>query len=479
VVVVVAGFELTHFILLFFLTQIFLPFTFAALSTKFTMEVQEKTPIYEEPEACDESIIMTKPPAPELTENNVPKVISLNRLILKITDPFNDDYWLRVFWFTYRTFAKPKVVLKKFIERFDVPPLNDSLNYSYLEEHYYNVVLKRAIQEKVISLLYDWVQNYFFDFEDDMVEMLSAFCSGPLSQAEYKGAAQEILDALKTVSRQQQWQQAKPLDQAQAVISLIQSRTSGRPPPNTPEVPFKLINATDKEIAEQLTLIDFRFYSEVKFSEMLGQAWNKDKKRHMAPNLMLNINFLNKVSSWVSYQILTQEDDNKRKKVIKKFLRVMGELRELNSYNMIMAVNSGLNTSSIHRLSNLWELIGEKELAVKEPINELIATSGNSKNFRDAMNTNYNTGKNCSPYVGIYLRDLVFLDDGNPTFMDGKINFMKCIQTYNIYHQVLRFQGREYRFTPNTAFIKEILNYKVVDDETMYKISLQVQPRKG
>lgn len=56
------------------------------------MEVQEKTPIYDEPEACDESITMQKPPALEHTENNVPKMISLNRLLLKITDPFNGNY---------------------------------------------------------------------------------------------------------------------------------------------------------------------------------------------------------------------------------------------------------------------------------------------------------------------------------------------------------------------------------------------------
>lgn len=143
-----------------------------------------------------------------------------------------------------------------------------------------------------------------------------------------------------------------------------------------------------------------------------------------------------------------------------------------------MAVNAGLTNSSIHRLSNTWEQLGEKEMALKEPINELIATASNSRNFREAMNNNYASGKNCSPYVGIYLRDLVFLDDGNPTFIDNKINFLKCIQTYNIMFQIIRFQGREYRINPNPNIIKEIMSHKVIDEDSLYKMSLSVQARK-
>lgn len=110
-----------------------------------------------------------------------------------------DDYWIRVFWFTYRSFTNPKIIVKKIIERFDVPPLNDFINYSYMEETYYNVVLKRNIQEKVISILYEWIQNYYFDFDDEMCDNLSAFCNGPLSQSEFKGAAREMLELMKSV----------------------------------------------------------------------------------------------------------------------------------------------------------------------------------------------------------------------------------------------------------------------------------------
>lgn len=199
----------------------------------------------------------------------------------------------------------------------------------------------------------------------------------------------------------------------------------------------------------------------------------------MAPNIMNNINFLNKISSWVCYSILSAEDEKARKKIIKKFLSVLTELKDLASYNMIMAVYSALTNSAVHRLSNTWEGMDEKSISTKDAINEFISTQGNSKNFREAMNQNYTSGKPCAPYMGIYLKDLVFLDDGQPTYLDNKINYLKCMQTYNIMFQILRFQTREYKIAQNPVIVREITNFKNVDDDSLYKMSLQVQPRKS
>lgn len=39
---------------------------------------------------------------------------------------------------------------------------------------------------------------------------------------------------------------------------------------------------------------------------------------------------------------------------------------DLNSLNMINAVNSGLNSSSIHRLSQTWNEIDEKTMKLRD-----------------------------------------------------------------------------------------------------------------
>jgi son of sevenless len=242
--------------------------------------------------------------------------------------------------------------------------------------------------------------------------------------------------------------------------------------------PFNVLNISGKELAEQLTYIDYKYYSEIKFTEMLGQSWNKEKKRFMAPNLMRSINFLNKISGWVAVQILTENNLEKRVKIVKYFLKVLPELVNLNSLNMIQAVNSALSGSAIHRLNNTWEQIEEKEIQERTKVDELISTRGNFKNLRNTMSNCYDSGKECSPFIGILLKDLVFFDDGNPKLVDGKINFNKCIGFFSIMKNILRFQKRDFNIIPNPKIIKSIVEFKPMDEKILYNMSLQLQPRK-
>lgn len=59
------------------------------------------------------------------------------------------------------------------------------------------------------------------------------------------------------------------------------------------------------------------------------------------------------------------------------------------------------------------------------------------------MDNCYNESLKCCPYVGVYLTDLVFIDE-NKNYVDGKINFQKIILLYNAMFNVLRFQNKPY-----------------------------------
>ena len=113
----------------------------------------------------------------------------------------------------------------------------------------------------------------------------------------------------------------------------------------------------------------------------------------------------------------------------------------------------------------------------QQKVKSLAASSGNSKAFREAMKTNYLKGYRCAPFVAIFYRDIVFLDDGNPNHLEDKINFLKCVNMYNTMFQILRFQGRFYNITPNPDFIREVLSFNVIEEDTLYEMSLERQPR--
>jgi len=456
---------------------------------KFSMESQATLPIYEEPEACEHSIVMQKCPAPELFAGDVPKVAGINRLLLLITDYYAPTFLEDVMWYTYRSSIKPKIVLNKILQRYFVPELSEKdYIFNDFEKSFFTTVICVGIKRKCLNLIYKFVTHYQFDFDEEMLVNVKEFldqAESQLSEASdiattvdvgLKCVIDAIRQTLPKMDRKQPWQKVRSIENIFGVVENKKAKMLG-----APKKEFNIFEALSaKEIAEQLTYMDYTLYNEIHFTEILDQAWNKDKRRHQAPNVMLNINFLNKVSSWLAYCILNSDELPNRVKLLKKILQVLGFLKDLNSFNMVMAVIGGLGGTPIHRLSQTWDEIDERSLQIRQQCNELSSSKGNSKAFRVAMNDCYTSGKPCAPYIGIYLRDLVFTDDGNPTIMDGKINFSKCTNTYNVMHQVLRFRGRPYDIDPNKEFIQEMLDFdeKKVNENYLHDLSLQVQPRK-
>ena len=52
------------------------------------------------------------------------------------------------------------------------------------------------------------------------------------------------------------------------------------------------------------------------------------------------------------------------------------------------------------------------------------------------------------PYLGMYLTDLTFIDDGNPDTVDGKINWNKRELTYRVLSEIELYQQVPYNFPP-------------------------------
>lgn len=227
-----------------------------------------------------------------------------------------DKYIENVFWWTYRSVISPPLLLKKLIERWYIPSLSESLNYAKSDVIYYETVVKRQVQQHVVRTMYNWVKHYYFDFTDEMVSTLQQFCNTELNIYGYRGLQKELLDLMNTTSREPHWKTAKTEEQLLGV-------TASTPEASSSILSNLLMTMTEREIADQLTLADFKIYKEIHFTEMIGLAWTKDGKRHMVPNIMNNIEMLNKVANWVTASILKEEDMRTRKKVLRKFIKIL------------------------------------------------------------------------------------------------------------------------------------------------------------
>jgi hypothetical protein len=70
-------------------------------------------------------------------------------------------------------------------------------------------------------------------------------------------------------------------------------------------------------------MIDWQLFSCVKPAEFLGQAWQKEDRRTIAPHLSALASRFDKVSFWVATRIVTEPTPKKQAHFIEKIIEVM------------------------------------------------------------------------------------------------------------------------------------------------------------
>ena len=65
-----------------------------------------------------------------------------------------------------------------------------------------------------------------------------------------------------------------------------------------------------------------------------------------------------------------------------------------------------------------------------EKLQNLISSDGRFRNLRETL---HRTDPPCIPYLGMYLSDLTFIEEGTPNFTDnGLLNFAKMRMVNNV-----------------------------------------------
>ena len=133
------------------------------------------------------------------------------------------------------------------------------------------------------------------------------------------------------------------------------------PPPKTlvpsklPDIAkLKFSDIEPKECARQLTLISEAAFAQISPRELIDLSWaekannnnnNNDPNNHI---IAFSARF-NRVADWVVTEIVLAPNMHQRKDIIQRFLQVAKYCHELNNYNDLTAIISGLNSSPILR----------------------------------------------------------------------------------------------------------------------------------
>lgn len=237
---------------------------------------------------------------------------------------------------------------------------------------------------------------------------------------------------------------------------------------------FDLIDIHPLEIARQIAIYEFNLFKAVPPRELLGQKWLKSDKLEIAPRLTTFIQSFNIISYWVVNTIVTTELMVPRGALIGKFIEIAGHLLDLNAYDCMVAIISGLENSSVFRLKHAWNEVSEEDKQTKERCQAVMNTKHSYKEYRTALHA---TTSATIPYFGVHLQDLTFIEDGSKDEVNGLTNFKKRALISRVIQEIKQFQQSSYILQPVPELQDYLLSIKAFNEKDAYDLSLAIEPR--
>jgi hypothetical protein len=229
------------------------------------------------------------------------------------------------------------------------------------------------------------------------------------------------------------------------------------------------------EIARQLTIIETKLFTCIKSIEFLGKKWSDFE----TSTIRKTVRHANNVTAWVSKTILKENDSKRRSNIIVKFIEIADKCRCLNNFATTMAILASMSSSSIYRLRKTWSLINPKKLDIFNELNTLMSPSMNFAKYRKAL---ADRSLPAIPFIGCYLTDLTFLEDGLPSYIAAQpylVNFAKMGRIADVIIEIQRFQQRPMVYDSVPEIQSMIIeDFKsLLHEEQMYQMSLLLEPK--
>jgi hypothetical protein len=187
----------------------------------------------------------------------------------------------------------------------------------------------------------------------------------------------------------------------------------------------------------------------------------------------------NYYSTWVVTEIVSEKKLRARRALVAKIIKICEHLRELNNFHILYAFISAMSNSAVSRLKWTSEKLNKSAKTSLSELESLMAMEGSFRNYRDAMKNTSNLA--VVPYIGVILKDLTFIEDGNPNAIDDLINWSKRKLVFDVVGDYLRGQIVPYKLHPLTVasqpMSKILYELPQLDESEQYDNSLKCEPR--
>ncbi|OAD72335.1 hypothetical protein PHYBLDRAFT_113520, partial [Phycomyces blakesleeanus NRRL 1555(-)] len=370
---------------------------------------------------------------------------------------------------TYRSFCTTQELFEELFMRYMLTPPED---LTAEELTVWQEKKLKLVRLRVFNVIKSWLDTYFNEEEDQATLPTLAMFTEDYVRVTMKFGYDQLIKLIKKRMDSEENGQIRKM-----TLNIRSEMPQPILPKNMRRIRFLELDAL--EMARQLTIMDFKLYNRIKPVECLDKNWGKGDSEHIAVNVKASIEYSNQVTAWVTDSILSKDDVRKRAVVVKHWVVIAEKCRLLNNYNTCMAILSSFDNSSVGRLRRTWELMNARTNQTLASIRRLMGANRNFTEYRDII---HHANPPCIPFLGIYLQDLTFIEDGNSNYLkksDNMINFSKRMKTAEVIRELQQHQSTPYLLQA-VPDIQEFITTHLQssrDEETLYNLSLALEPR--
>ncbi|KAJ3361848.1 Son of sevenless 2 [Allomyces javanicus] len=414
----------------------------------------------------------------KVNDQGVVTAATLNKLIERMTvDKITDfDEYTNLtatFLLTYHSFASPKQVLAKLMERYHVPRFGHQSLPDYDR-------IRSNVQSRVCNVIKLWTKQYptcFFEPAGHaLIEDLLEFTARVMAVDKQAGLGKQIRCSLFKLSsaRDRKSTHAQP----PAPLSRVPRLKTG----------VTLFHHDPIDIARQLCLADHAVYRRMKPTELLGQAWMHADAQTRAPTIFLLTKRFNALARWFTRSVLAVRDVSGRAVRVEWIVEVAAYLAEFRDYLALMAILAALGSAPVSRLKHTRAAMASRARKKLGDLEEMMHPKHSHKRYREqfrAVRGDGGGGAARIPYLTVHLTDLVGIEDGNPDSIGTLINVAKRRLVHGVISDLLAAQDDEFPFAsvPDVQRLLALCHapaapgLREVTDDELFRISLELEPR--
>ncbi|OLL26815.1 Cell division control protein 25 [Neolecta irregularis DAH-3] len=426
---------------------------------------------------------------------------TLSALVERMTihDSTPDAMFTATFFLTFRLFSQPQQVAMALVKRYQTA-FNDAMDPDWESKY------ATPIRLRVYNVFKGWLESHWRrDQDEEALDVILKFAQEDLASRLPQAAKrlQELVEkassrhrlllprTLSSIGKPPIVGHFSPSEAApvpppiitKAQLAHLRTYTSGSPKSDIPSV----LDLDALEIARQLTIKESEIFNNIMPEELVGQEFNRKSGQSSSIHVKAMSSLSTDMAGWVAESILRESDTKRRAQIIKQWIKIGDRCLALNNYSSVMSILCALESSTIARLRKTWEALSTK---VKTTFENLKSITDRTRNYAIYRSKLRNSVPPCLPFLGQYLTDLTFVDEGNPNMRPVSaitidtplmINFDKHTKTARIIAELQRFQipYRLAEVPELQAWIEKQLSrvrQEKTDFANLYRRSLLVEP---